>query len=265
MRSGWRTAPWACAAVTVALQIPYPLLHGTARHAVTIASVLTFAAATLTHLAAQRGVATAVRFFAAVAIVSFLAEWVGVHTGWPFGTYSYGSGLGPKALDVPILVPIAWTMMAWPAAVAARHLVSRPPLVFLVTAAALAGWDLFLDPQMVRDGHWRWSYDSESPALQGIPLTNLAGWLLVGFVIAIVVTRLVPRQTTLEPSDALPLTMFLWTYVGSIIVNAIFLSRPGIALIGGIGMGLVGVPLAVRLARRTKSRARRAPTPVTVP
>ena len=46
-----------------------------------------------------------------------------------------------------------------------------------VAAAALASWDLFLDPQMVDAGHWRWS--DPSPALPGVPtvpLTNYAGW-----------------------------------------------------------------------------------------
>jgi putative membrane protein len=38
-------------------------------------------------------------------------------------------------------------------------------------------------------------------------------------------------------------------YVSSVLANAVFLGRPWVALIGGIVMGLVAVPLAYSLAR----------------
>ena len=45
----------------------------------------------------------------------------------------------------------------------------------------LAAWDVFLDPQMVDDGHWRWADPTPGlPGVDGVPLTNFAGWLLVG-------------------------------------------------------------------------------------
>ena len=59
-------------------------------------------------------------------------------------------------------------------------------------AAALASWDLFLDPQMVDAGHWRWS--DPSPALPGVPtvpLTNYAGWALVALVLMALLHRTV--------------------------------------------------------------------------
>ena len=34
--------------------------------------------------------------------LGFAIEVLGVATGWLFGDYSYGSGLGPKALEVPL-------------------------------------------------------------------------------------------------------------------------------------------------------------------
>ena len=53
------------------------------------------------------------------------AEAVGVRTGLPFGDYSYAGTLGPEVLDVPLVVPLAWTMMAYPVLLAARRL-TRP-------------------------------------------------------------------------------------------------------------------------------------------
>ena len=48
-------------------------------------------------------------------------------------------------------------------------------------ALALAGWDLFLDPQMVAAGHWR--FTGGGPRINAIPLSNTLGWSLVALVI----------------------------------------------------------------------------------
>jgi putative membrane protein len=45
------------------------------------------------------------------------------------------------------------------------------------------------------------------------------------------------------------LVLYLWTYLSSVVGHAIFLDRPATALWGGIVMGLVALPLGVRLAR----------------
>ena len=68
-------------------------------------------------------------------------------------------------------------MMAYPALLAAGgRLVARPALAIPVVAAvALAAWDLFLDPQMVDEGHWTWVRTAPRlPGIDGIPLTNFA-------------------------------------------------------------------------------------------
>jgi hypothetical protein len=69
-----------------------------------------------------------------------------VATGFPFGSYAYSPALGPRLLGVPVVIPLAWTWMAWPAWLVAGRLVTgvfRVPLAGLT----LAAWDLFLDPQ----------------------------------------------------------------------------------------------------------------------
>ena len=78
------------------------------------------------------------------------AEAVGVRTGLPVRRLPYAGTLGPEVLDVPLVVPLAWTMMAYPVLLAARRLTRR--WAPLVGGSALAAWDVFLDPQMVGDG-----------------------------------------------------------------------------------------------------------------
>jgi hypothetical protein len=43
--------------------------------------------------------------------------------------------------------------------------------------------------------------------------------------------------------------LWFWTYASSVLAHAVFLGLPASAAWGGIGMGLVVVPLAVRLGR----------------
>jgi uncharacterized membrane protein len=243
-----RRVPAVLAAAVIALQIGYPLVQGASRDRVTVLIVVTFAAASAVHAIATRGLRVGAAAIAVAAGVGFGAEVLGRHTGVPFGGYTYGPALGTRVFGVPLVVGLAWTMVAWPAALVARRLVRRPPARVAVGAWALASWDLFLDPQLVSAGAWRW--DDPTPHLPGVaavPLTNYAGWLLIATLVSAGVQWLLRHDT--GGADAVPLTLYLWTYVGSIVALAGFLDLAAAAAWGALGMGAVAVPLAVRLRR----------------
>ncbi len=237
-------AAWWLAILTVLLQICYPLVHGHLRDELTVLTVIVFAMATLAQLVSSRGTPVAVGFLIVTLGVGFLVEAVGTNTGRPFGHYVYDGSLGPRLHGVPLVIPLAWTMMSWPALAAARRLVTSRRARAVVGGWALASWDLFLDPQMVAAGHWRWSHPSPGlPGIHGIPLTNYLGWLLVSIALMAALDRIIP----IRGSDEQPLALYLWTYASSVLANLVFFGRPGVALVGGIGMGLVALPLALRL------------------
>lgn len=229
------------AAVTVGLQVPYPLLRGRARTRVSIASVLSFAASTTAHTAQVYGARGVAALLGIAAGGGLAVEVIGSRTGVPFGRYTYRPGLGWAIAGIPAVIPFAWLMMAGPALAVARRLADERAKTALLGGLALASWDVFLDPQMVRDGHWAWQ--STSPTLEGIPLVNYAGWLVTATVLVGALDRALPRR----PHDAVPLALYLWTYVGSVVANAVFLRRPGVAASGGLAMGTVAIPLLRRL------------------
>jgi putative membrane protein len=235
------------AALVVALQIGYPLTSGSARDGLTVGIVVTFAATTLVHAVVTRGRRGAAAVVLA-ATAGFAAEAVGVRGRIPFGRYDYGPTLGVRVLGVPLVVAAAWAMLAWPAALAARRLVVRPAARVAVTAWALAAWDLYLDPQMVRAGAWHWRHPTPHlPGIDDVPLTNYAGWLAVSIVIAAGLQWLLRRDP--GGDDRVPLALYLWTWLGSALALAVFLHRPGAAAWGAAGMGLVAVPLLRGLRR----------------
>jgi putative membrane protein len=225
--------PAALAVLTVLLQVAYPLVHGADRAHLTVATVLCFFAASTAHAFQHRGPAWTGRFLVVTAGGGFAVEALGVATGFPFGTYRYGGQLGLTILDVPLVVPLAWAMFAYPAHAVGMRLGHR----VLATGWALAAWDLFLDPQMVREGYWTWS--DPTPGLNGIPLTNHQAWL----VVALEMAALLPER---RADDRVPLALFLWVWGSSVLAHLAFFHRPGVAVAGGLAMAVVGVPLVVR-------------------
>ena len=251
--AGTRTAaavparlPLLLAGAVVALQIAYPLTPGgVLRDRLTVATVIVFFAASVCAAIVSRGLAAATIIVAVTAGGGLLVEAVGVATGFPFGAYAYNGTLGPALLGVPVVIPLAWTMMGYPALIVGGRITGSRLGAPLAAGAALASWDLFLDPQMVDAGHWTWGAGA-GPALLGIPVVNFAGWFVVAVVMMIVLHRTVPAES--RPGDGAPIALYLWTYASSVLAHAAFFGLPGSAVLGGIGMGVV-VALFLRAER----------------
>jgi len=246
-RAAARRIPVVLAGLTVLLQIAYPLVSGEARDKLTVVTVVVFFLASTSHALLHRGVRWTAAYVLVTVGTGLLAEAVGTATGVPFGQYDYADSLGATLLGVPVVIPLAWAMFAYPCLLVGQRLARTPVGAAAVGGAALASWDLFLDPQMVQAGHWRFTDVQVSlPGVPGIPLSNYLGWLLVA-VVMVGVLQLLGRR---DADDRLPAALFLWTYASSVLANAVFFGRPAVALVGGVGMGLVAVPYAVSLRRR---------------
>jgi len=243
-------------AVTVVLaQIAYPLTDGEPLRLLTIATVLVFAAASVVHAAATRGTNWALRLLVVSGGIGLLAEAVGVRTGVPFGRYAYADSLGAKLFDVPVIVPLAWVMMSYPCLLLGRRLARgtrhKATTVALTGGLTLAAWDLFLDPQMVAAGHWTWAYPAPAlPGIPGIPITNFAGWVAVAIVMVGALHLALNDQP--RASETVPAALLAWTWIGSTVGNAVFFDRPGVALWGGLAMGVFTAPYlrSMRRGRR---------------
>jgi putative membrane protein len=172
---------WVGLGLLVVAQIGYPLTAAATRAGLVVVTVALGFALSVWHAAATRGVRTAAVLIAVTAGGGLLVESLGVATGVPFGAYAYSGDLGPKALDVPLVIPLAWTWMAWPAWLAALRITRHPVARVALAGAGLAAWDLFLDPQMVAEGYWTWADPEPAlPGVPGIPIGNYLGWLAVG-------------------------------------------------------------------------------------
>jgi uncharacterized membrane protein len=228
---------WAPLGLLVLLEVGYPLVSGPARAVLVILTVLTGFFCVLVAAGSKPAIGV-------VVLGGFAVEALGVATGFPFGAYSYSGALGPRLLGVPVVIPLAWAWMAYPAWLAAGRLTANRLVRVPVAAVGLAAWDLFLDPQMVGEHYWTWQHPHPAlPGVPDVPVGNYLGWLAVALVLMAAVS-VVDRPTA---DDRPLLALYLWTYASSILAHAVFLGRPGSAAWGALGMGLVAVPLVVKL------------------
>lgn len=189
MSRALRHAPLAVAA---AAMVATPLRRRGRRAGLANVVIGGLAAATATAAAERWGARRAVTLAAATSVGTLAVERLGTATGVPFGRYAYTGALRPAVGGVPVIVPLAWFALALPAReVAHACLGTRTTPVRRIAggAALLAGWDLFLDPQMVGEGYWRWARRGR---YRGIPLSNYLGWLLTGAAVLAVAERLAP-------------------------------------------------------------------------
>ncbi|WP_433302608.1 carotenoid biosynthesis protein [Actinoplanes sp. CA-030573] len=242
-----KIVPWALVAALVLTQICYPLTHGATRASFTVLTVLLGYFLSVFHAALTRGPRAAAALVLTATLGGFAVEAIGVATGFPFGTYDYSGQLGPKLLGVPLVIPLAWTWMAWPAWLAATRLAASGPARVLIAGFGLAAWDVFLDPQMVGEGYWRWQHPTPAlPGVPGVPIGNYVGWL--GFALVLMTALAAAGGASVKtPSaaDAPIITLWVWTYASSVLAHAVFLHLPGSAAWGALLMGAAVLPLAV--------------------
>lgn len=123
---------------------------------------------------------------------AWIAEFSSVRTGVPFGLYHYtGTTRGQELFvaDVPFMDSLSFTFLGYVAFTLARAALARrrPSRVTLAVASGflMMALDLVIDPLAVRGDRWFlgriFSYP-DGGLYFGVPLSNFAGWWLVGAV-----------------------------------------------------------------------------------
>ncbi|NEQ48701.1 MAG: carotenoid biosynthesis protein [Leptolyngbya sp. SIO3F4] len=115
---------------------------------------------------------TAAGIFAA----GFLLEVMGVNTGFPFGTYSYGPTLGWKLWDTPLMIGVNWLMLI----IACGSAANRVPLPWyikvLVGAGLMVLLDFMIEPVAIALDFWSWEGDT-------IPFRNYVSWFVASVIL----------------------------------------------------------------------------------
>lgn len=118
------------------------------------------------------------------ALGGFLVEVAGVHSGFPFGSYSYTQVLFPRVAGTPLVMGAAWIILL----AYCRHLNPVHSGNRLTVAAAGAAWmvaiDLIIDPLAAGPlNYWTWNHPH---GYYGVPWSNFGGWWVTAFVLLLV-------------------------------------------------------------------------------
>ncbi|NMG22846.1 gamma-carotene 1'-hydroxylase CruF [Brasilonema bromeliae] len=190
-------------------------------------------------------------FMVPAVLISVGSELLGTSTGFPFGYYSYLSGLGYKIAGlVPFTIPLSWFYVGLSAYLIARsglRVAQNPSLVRQVGAVALGAllftcWDFALEPAMSQTSlpFWFWENSGE---FFGTPYQNYAGWFATS-ALFISVAALLWKNTPIKLERS-QLNVPLVVYLSNFAFAAGLSLAAGFAIPVSLGFVLGVVPAVV--------------------
>jgi uncharacterized membrane protein len=151
--------------------------------------VFAFLAVFLLIAARDLGIRRTLLFSVWVFAVAWTAEFASTRVGIPFGLYHYTGATRHQELfisNVPFFDSLSFVFLAYAAYCLARFVLGRADgaSVVVLAGVCMTLLDVVIDPLAVRGARWFlgdvFSY-AEAGAYFGVPLSNFAGWLVVGW------------------------------------------------------------------------------------
>lgn len=115
-------------------------------------------------------------------LIGFTAEVIGVHTNILFGNYSYVKNLGPKILEVPVMIGINWAILSFGAWSIIKDVKLNNFFKFGLAAIIMVLFDIIMEPVAIELDFWKWN-------LNQIPILNYITWFIISFLQMIVISK----------------------------------------------------------------------------
>ena len=122
-----------------------------------------------------------------VYITGMTVEMIGVNTGLLFGNYWYGENLGPKLINVPLLIGINWVVLTFQTATIAKRFIRNQWLAPVAGAALMVAIDFFIEPVAPVFDYWHWNAGYA-------PLRNFLDWFVISLVLQVLVKNYIPAD-----------------------------------------------------------------------
>ncbi|MBD3206149.1 carotenoid biosynthesis protein [Candidatus Bathyarchaeota archaeon] len=158
--------------------------------------IVIFALPSYYSLIRSMGTSKGAQILVILSILPVIVEGLAVRTGFPYGGFEYGDRLGWLLFDlVPPTISFAYLpMLLGSLKFASKR--SKELFTFCFVASIFNLMvDLVIDPAAVDIGFWLYS---KQGFYFGVPLSNFIGWLITGFVYALIFYQIAGR-------DSLPL------------------------------------------------------------
>ena len=113
--------------------------------------------------------------FAFIFLAGFVVEMIGTNSGLIFGGYTYGSTLGLKIGETPVLMGLNWIMMIYLTATPVRKLKTHPLIKVFLSSSLMVAYDVVLEQVAPAIKMWSWSGNI-------IPLQNYVAWFVLSVI-----------------------------------------------------------------------------------
>ncbi|MFW6320913.1 MAG: bisanhydrobacterioruberin hydratase [Halohasta sp.] len=175
---------------------------------------------------------------------TYLIEYVGVSTGWPYGEFDYGISLGPMVGEIPAALPVFFLPIVLNTYLLSLLLLGGQrdsrPLRLAVVIPAVVAMDVVLDPAAVSLGFWTYA---DGGVFYDVPLSNYAGWMVSAAVSVVVIDWTIDRTVLTDRLDRcgfmlddLVSFVILWG-----VINAWFGNWLPVGVAVGFGVAIVSV------------------------
>jgi putative membrane protein len=110
-------------------------------------------------------------------LVGYLIEVAGVNTGLIFGSYHYGSALGLKFFNTPLMIGINWFLLCYTVNQIIEKIFSRSLFTIVLSATIITAFDYIIEPDATRLGMWSWLNND-------VPIQNYVAWWFTAFFLS---------------------------------------------------------------------------------
>lgn len=118
----------------------------------------------------------------AIFAIGFAAEWFGVQTGMLFGDYTYGSTLGLKWDEIPLLIGVNWILVTVSAYTVMQKFTSQSWVRVTGAVLLMVSLDYFIEPVAMAFDFWSWEENT-------VPIKNYMGWAGVSLLVLFIYDR----------------------------------------------------------------------------
>lgn len=112
--------------------------------------------------------------FVFIFLAGYFIEVIGVETGMIFGDYTYGSALGFKLFETPLMIGVNWLMLSYCFASILQPVKVHRMTKILLASSGMVIYDFVIEQSAPLLDLWSWKNDI-------IPLENYMAWFIIAF------------------------------------------------------------------------------------
>lgn len=116
-----------------------------------------------------------IRYAIFIFVAGFAVELLGIQTGKLFGIYNYGSALGFKLKDVPLIIGLNWLVLVMATQSIAASISDNLFKSSLIGSSLMIVIDIFLEQVAPLYDFWSWHNSA-------VPLQNFVAWFIISFL-----------------------------------------------------------------------------------